>query len=88
MTEAVKAAVVLFILERLFLTRHATWLEEHIDYLSLQARNARCNARGATPMLTLAPMAAQALLYKRAGMTMTKQVLVILMHSKRLADTN
>ena len=31
---------------------------------------------------------AQALLYKRAGMTMTKQVMVILMHSKRLADTS
>ena len=26
-TEACKAAVVLFILERLFLTRHASWLE-------------------------------------------------------------
>ena len=43
-TEACKAAVVLFILERLFLTRHASWLEEHIDYLSLQARTGRRKA--------------------------------------------
>jgi hypothetical protein len=34
-TEAAKAAVILFVLERLFLTRNASWLEEHIDYLSL-----------------------------------------------------
>jgi len=36
--EAFRAAVVLAILERCFATAHATWLEDHIDYLSLQAR--------------------------------------------------
>ncbi len=36
--EALRAAVILAILERLCLTRNATWLEQHIDYLSLQAR--------------------------------------------------
>ena len=69
-TEACKAAVILFILERLFLTRHASWLEarvlhampacsppltrlasthqqDHIDYLSLQARSGRRDACGA-----------------------------------------
>ncbi len=35
--EALKAAVVLIILERLFLTRPAAWMEAHIDYLSVQA---------------------------------------------------
>jgi hypothetical protein len=34
--EAFKAAVVLAILERCFLTSHATWLEDHVDYMSLQ----------------------------------------------------
>ena len=37
LTEAVKAAVILAIMERLFLTRNSSWLEEHVDYLSLQA---------------------------------------------------
>ena len=109
-TEACKAAVILFILERLFLTRHASWLEarvlhampacsppltrlastqqqDHIDYLSLQARSGRrCMRRSA--LTQPRSSVAQALLYKRAGMTMTKQVMVILMHSKRLADTS
>ena len=35
--EAGKAALILLILERLFLTRDGSWLEQHIDYLSLQA---------------------------------------------------
>ena len=35
--EAIKGAVVMVIMERLFLTRNASWLEDHIDYLSLQA---------------------------------------------------
>ena len=35
--EACKAAVILVILETLFLTPNPKWLEEHIDYLSLQA---------------------------------------------------
>ena len=44
-TEAAKAALVLFILERLFLTRNASWLEEHIDYLSLCVAWRACVAR-------------------------------------------
>ena len=36
--EAVKATIILIILERLFLTRNSAWLEELMDYLSLQAR--------------------------------------------------
>ena len=40
--EAVKATVILIILERLFLTRNSSWLEEHMDYLSIvRARRAR-----------------------------------------------
>ena len=35
--EALRAALILAILERLCLTRHASWLEDHLDYLSLQA---------------------------------------------------
>ena len=35
--EALKGAIIMAIMERLFLTRNANWLEEHIDYLSLNA---------------------------------------------------
>ena len=35
--EAAKAALLLALLERLCLTRNATWLEAWIDYASLQA---------------------------------------------------
>jgi hypothetical protein len=35
--EAAKGAIILAILERLCLTRNSNWLEEHIDYLSLQS---------------------------------------------------
>ena len=35
--EALKAAVVMAILERLYLSPNAQWLEQHIDYLSVQA---------------------------------------------------
>ena len=34
---------VLLILERLYLTQHVTWLEEHVDYMSLQARALACS---------------------------------------------
>ncbi len=37
-TEAVKGALLLAILERLFLTRPASWVESNVDYLSTQAR--------------------------------------------------
>jgi hypothetical protein len=39
-TEAAKAAILLAILERLFLTRPASWVESNVDYLSTQARAA------------------------------------------------
>ena len=35
--EAAKAIVLFVILERLHLTRPVSWLEEHIDYLSVQS---------------------------------------------------
>ncbi len=35
--EAVKGAIILAILERLRLTRPVNWLEEHVDYYSVQA---------------------------------------------------
>ena len=35
--EAIKATVILIILERCFLTRNSAWLEEHMDYLRIQA---------------------------------------------------
>ena len=35
--EALKAVVVLLILERLFVSSPVGWLEDHIDYLSVQA---------------------------------------------------
>ena len=33
--EAVRSAIILVILERLFLTPNSSWLEQHIDYISL-----------------------------------------------------
>ena len=35
--EALRGALVLVLMERLFLTSHGSWLEEHIDYLSLHS---------------------------------------------------
>ena len=35
--EAGKALLLLVILERLYMTRPVTWLEQHVDYLSCQA---------------------------------------------------
>lgn len=35
--DALRSAVILIILERLFLTRSLPWLEQHLDYLCLQA---------------------------------------------------
>lgn len=39
--ETIKAAIILAILERLCLTRNASWLEDHIDYLSVVRSCAR-----------------------------------------------
>ena len=36
--EVLKGLIILAILERLQLTRHGSWLEEHLDFLSLQAQ--------------------------------------------------
>jgi hypothetical protein len=36
--EVVKAIVVMLILERLFISSPVGWMEEHIDYLSVQVR--------------------------------------------------
>jgi hypothetical protein len=35
--EALRGAVVVVILERLYLTRSVFWLEQHLDYLCLQS---------------------------------------------------
>ena len=35
--ETAQGLVILFILERLYLTRPVSWIEDHVDYLSLQA---------------------------------------------------
>jgi hypothetical protein len=35
--EAAKGVVLLMIMESLYLTPNGSWLEEHVDYLSLQA---------------------------------------------------
>jgi hypothetical protein len=35
--EAMKGLVVLVIMERLLLTSDASWMEDHVDYLCLQA---------------------------------------------------
>ena len=35
--EAMQGLVILVILERMYLTRPAAWLESHVDYLSCQA---------------------------------------------------
>jgi hypothetical protein len=37
LNEALHGAVILVVLERLYLTRSASWLEEHLDYTCLQA---------------------------------------------------
>ena len=60
--EALKAAIVLAIMERLFLTRNSSWLEEHLDYYSLQA-----------------------LLFKRAGLSIWQQTKLFFSHTKRLS---
>ena len=36
--EVLKGLIILAILERLQMTRHGSWLEEHLDFLSLQAQ--------------------------------------------------
>ena len=36
--EVVKAVVVMLVLERLFISSPVGWMEEHIDYLSVQER--------------------------------------------------
>ena len=36
--EVLKGLIILAILERMQLTRHGSWLEEHLDFLSLQAQ--------------------------------------------------
>jgi hypothetical protein len=41
LSEVFKGLVVLAILERLQLTRHGSWLEQHLDFLSLQAQVSR-----------------------------------------------
>ena len=38
MQEVLKGLIILAILERLQLTRHGDWLEQHLDFLSLQAQ--------------------------------------------------
>jgi hypothetical protein len=38
--ELATGLVILVILERVYLTRPVAWLEEHVDYLSLQVRHA------------------------------------------------
>ena len=37
LTEALRGAVLVIVLEGLFLTRPLSWLEEHLDYLFLQS---------------------------------------------------
>ena len=38
-TEVIKAILVMLILERLLISPPASWMEEHIDYLSVQVRS-------------------------------------------------
>ena len=37
LNEALHGAIILVVLERLYLTRSASWLEDHLDYTCLQA---------------------------------------------------
>ena len=81
-TEAAKAAVILFVLERLFLTRNASWLEEHIDYLSLcvarRARKRCCSAalRCVAPVLLFRRVAPRCIARSRAHSCSRRQALL------------
>ena len=81
-TEAAKAAVILFILERLFLTRNASWLEEHIDYLSLCVARRACVARARAHSCSRR----QALLFRRGSLSVLQQTRLFFEHTKRLSD--
>ena len=87
-TEAAKAAVILVILERLFLTRNASWLEEHIDYLSLCAAWRACVARAsrARAHAQHAHARRQALLFRRSSLSVLQQTRLFFEHTKRLSD--
>ena len=86
--EAVRATIVLIILERLFLTRNSAWLEEHADYLSIvRARRARrrCPRLRADAPALCAARPQQALLFKRASLSTYQQVRLFFRYTKRLS---
>ena len=56
--EAVKATIILIIMERLFLTRNSAWLEEHMDYLSIVRMKAHAAAHALRRADAHAPAAA------------------------------
>ena len=82
-TEAAKAALILFIMERLFLTRNASWLEEHIDYLSLCVGSQACVL--SRSQLTRS-LRRQALLFRRGSLGIFQQTRLFFEHTKRLTD--
>ncbi len=81
MTEAAKAAILLAILERLFLTRPASWVESNVDYLSTQARAAlvRCSANA-----PLTRRLCQALLFRHAHLSLFQQTRLLFAFQKRV----
>ena len=80
--EALKAAVILAILERLYLTSNARWLE-------VRATRVHCSP-GVLTRVRLQDhidyISLQALLVKRHGLGIVGQVRTFWHHSKRLAD--
>ena len=83
--EALKGAVFLLILERLGLTLHTEWLEEHIDYLGLCVRCEPSVARVCSDAPS-APARRQALLFSHTTLNLWRQVGLMFYHSRRVSD--
>ncbi len=74
------------ILERLCLTRPSSWMESHMDYLSVQAR-----VHAARPLLlqtaadSCVPLA-QALLWDKVKLNLWQQTRLLFSFQKRISD--
>ncbi len=87
--EACKAALVLAILERLFLTSNASWLEARARLRGAAAHRPCAYAhhsRFSNPQDHIDYVSLQALLIKRQGLGVVGQIRSFWSHTKRLCD--
>ena len=82
--ETVKAAIIMAILERLCLTRPASWLEEHLDYFCVVRTSKVWPCRAAADARSCAVQ--HALLMKHQACTLFQKIAFERDHLKRLAD--